>query len=134
MIQLPGITITVIKSSSATDGQVAIFKDNTAPGMGPPFHRHYQQTEVFHVRRGNYRFQIENQVYELSAGDCAVVLPGKSHAFKNIGDEEGELIFELYPAMDSDRFFMELSQVEDKQQAALLFKKYGGEWVGPSPL
>ena len=134
IIELPGIKITVVKSSEVTDGNIAVFKENTAPGMGPPLHRHHKQTEVFHIRKGKYRFQIEDDTYDLSEGDCAVVLPGKVHAFKNIGEDEGELIFELYPALDSDEFFLELSKVKDEKQIASMFKNYSGELIGPSPL
>ena len=54
--------------------------------------------------------------------------------FKNIGEDEGELIFELYPALDSDEFFLELSKVKDEKQIASMFKNYSGELIGPSPL
>lgn len=113
---------------------MAIFSEKTEPGMGPPLHRHHKQTEVFHVRKGLYRIQIEEEVLELSEGDCAVVLPGKSHAFKNIGAEVGELIFELYPALDADIFFEKLSRIEDPSEAGMMFEEYSGELVGPSPL
>jgi quercetin dioxygenase-like cupin family protein len=83
---------------------VAIFSENTEAGMGPPLHKHLEQTEVFHIRKGRYQIYLEGEVLEVSEGDCAVVPPGMSHAFKNVGTEAGELVFELYPALDADIF------------------------------
>jgi quercetin dioxygenase-like cupin family protein len=133
-IELPGITITVIKSSQETDGRVAIFSENTEAGMGPPLHKHLEQTEVFHIRKGRYQIYLEGEVLEVSEGDCAVVPPGMSHAFKNVGTEAGELVFELYPALNADIFFEKLSQLDDPKEISSLFKEYSGVLVGPSPL
>jgi quercetin dioxygenase-like cupin family protein len=133
-IKLPGITLRVVKSGAETGGHVAIFEEITEPGSGPPLHRHNAQTEVFHVREGQYRFHLDGEYFELGPGDCAVVRPGQTHAFKNIGDSDGRFIFELFPALDATGFFVRLSQAGPDDDVAALFAEYQGEQVGPSDL
>lgn len=134
IIHLPGIEIQVIKSSADTEGHVAIFKEITDPNHGPPLHTHNNQTEVFHVLKGKYKFHLDGDIFELGPGDIAVVKPGQVHAFKNIANETGEFIFELYPALDADIFFEKLSQLSDPKIIASMFEDYGGNLIGPSNL
>jgi quercetin dioxygenase-like cupin family protein len=133
-IKLPGITLRVIKSGADTDGHAAIFEEITEPGGGPPLHRHNEQVEVFHVREGRYRFHLDGDHFELGPGDCAVIKPGQTHAFKNIADTPGRFIFELFPALDATEFFVRLSQAGPDDDLRALFAQYKGELVGPSDL
>ena len=132
-IHLPGIHLRTLVSGKETNGEVVIFQENSDPGAGPPLHMHEAQTEVFHVIEGHYRFRVNDEIFDLSAGNCAVAPRGSAHAFKNIGDKAGELRVEMIPALASEAFFEELPNT-GKEEMSALFAKHRNLLLGPSGL
>lgn len=132
-IHLPGIHLRTLVSGKETDGAVVIFQETSGPEAGPPLHAHDDQTEVFHVVEGHYRFQVDDRIFELKTGGCAVAPRGSAHAFKNIGDKPGELRVEMIPAGSAEAFFEGLPGVP-REEVPEYFAKFGNRLLGPPGL
>lgn len=118
--------------AAATNGVLAGFEERTNPGAGPPLHTHRDQTEIFHIIHGRFLFALGDQRIEATTGDTVVVPPGAAHAYKNIGDTEGVLHFEMVPPGNTEEFFErlvnEFNAIEDH---AAFFDAYGMDLNGP---
>src|SRR5215218_10777393 len=76
------------------------------PRGGAPLHVHPLQVEDFEVLSGTLVIQIEDEQRSLGEGEEATVPPGKPHRFYNEDDqEEGRLLFELRPALNTEILF-----------------------------
>jgi quercetin dioxygenase-like cupin family protein len=115
-----------------TSGRSAVFRETVAAGAGPPLHVHRDQTEIFHVIRGSFRFVVDGVETRAGVGDCLAVPEGAVHAFQNVGDEAGVLHFELLPAGKSEEFFRKLVAGEfDPERMGEFFDSHGLELAGP---
>ena len=77
----------------------------TAVG-GTPLHVHPLQEEDFEVLSGTFVIQIEDEHRSLVEGEEATVPPDTPHRFYNEDDqEEGRLLFELRPALNTEILF-----------------------------
>lgn len=124
--------ITCIIPSSQTDGRLAAFSENVAPQSGPPLHAHKNQTEIFHIISGHFRFHINGEDSELTDGDTIVIPAGTVHTFKNIADTTGILHFELLDAGTSEEFFHRLvHEFETITDIPAFFAAYDLELLGP---
>jgi quercetin dioxygenase-like cupin family protein len=124
--------IATLLSAEATQGMMATFAETTAPGGGPPLHRHRDQLEVFHVIKGRHRFVVDGVETIADPGACLVVPIGAAHTFQNITAEEGLLHFELLPAGRSEEFFRKITAGEfDPEKLAEFFDTYGIVLAGP---
>jgi mannose-6-phosphate isomerase-like protein (cupin superfamily) len=57
------------------------------PGEIADDHLHADITETFYILSGNGTIKVNNQLYNLSAGNCVTVEPGESHEISNTGSE-----------------------------------------------
>ena len=137
-IPLPAIGIEqrVLASASATGGQLAMIEETTQPGKGPPLHVHHRQTELFRFLEGEYELVVGGRRYVAAAGASAIVPPGISHAFRNIGPTPARLLFILTPALEAEAFFIGLAAAmahgkPDPAMLAELAQRHGTEIVGP---
>jgi len=131
-----GPHMTVKLSSAATNGLYFLAVEETPPGRGPALHVHHQQDELFYVLEGRYRFQVGSQTIEAPAGTTAAVPRGTPHAFVNVSDKPGRLLFVLSPGLDAEGFFRALSRLPqdsppDPAELERIGVKYGTEFVGP---
>ncbi|MFG6467818.1 cupin domain-containing protein [Roseateles sp. BYS87W] len=102
-----------------------------APG-GPPLHLHPDQDEVFIVEAGEYRFQCDDQLFLLRAGDSLFLPRGRPHTFRQLS-ATGRLRFLYTPAGRMEDFFAALSRLDGPpapEQAATLFAAHGMRVVG----
>ncbi len=60
-------------------------------------HQHASASEVFVILSGQATFIINQQSFELIAGDCAVAEPGDIHEIINTGPEDMEMLFFIQP-------------------------------------
>lgn len=136
-ISLPGITMQLMITSDMTGGALFMAEEETAPRGGPPLHIHHQQTEIFRVLHGLYRFQAGDQTAELAAGGMLIVPPGTPHAFMNISDGPSRLQFSLTPAIRAEQAFGRLDDIAksggppDPAQFNAEMVEFGIELVGP---
>jgi quercetin dioxygenase-like cupin family protein len=76
------------------------------PRFAAPLHVHPLQEEDFEVLSGTFVIQIEDEHRSLAEGEEATVPPGTPHRFYNEDDqEEGRLLFELRPALNTEILF-----------------------------
>ena len=57
------------------------------PGCGIGYHVHENETELFYIVSGKGRFQDDDQVVELKAGDSMSTGSGHGHGVECLGDE-----------------------------------------------
>jgi len=131
-MELPTFNIRCLVPSADTGGTLAVFEEIDPPGQGPPLHVHREQSELFHVITGEFLFAVGDERLTLSAGGVALVPPGTAHAFKNVGDRDGVLHFELFPPGNAEEFFARLVAHDfDPAQMDAFFSDYGMDIAGP---
>lgn len=131
-----GPHITVKLSSEATNGLYFLAVEETPPGRGPALHVHFEQDELFHVLEGRFRFQVGTLEIDAPAGTTAAVPRGTPHAFVNVSDRPGRLLFTMIPALRAEGFFRELSRLPqdlppDPAELARIGAEYATQFVGP---
>lgn len=77
--------------SSQEGPHFAMRKFSMLPGGGMPRHTNTVEHEQY-VLRGRARIGIENEVYEVQAGDVVFIPEGVPHFYENIGDEPFEFL------------------------------------------
>lgn len=57
-------------------------------------HSHPTMTEIFHVKRGTVRFELDGGASQtLTADDTIVLRPGSHHSVRNVGDAEVVMVY-----------------------------------------
>jgi quercetin dioxygenase-like cupin family protein len=128
-------TVTIKVAGADNGGALAMFVEEVPAKTGVPMHVHRGATETLFVLRGRFKISISGKVGELSEGDGAFLPADVPHAYTNIGNERGQLLFTIYPS-GLDGFFEEISrsgldpatQLPDINHIAA---KYQLEIVGP---
>ena len=105
-----------------------------APHGGPPLHVHHHQDETIHVRVGQFKVRIGEDLFELEEGGFAYLPKGIPHAFVNLTDEPAELILTFTPGGGA-AFFAELGPATrngpiDREAAAAIFERHGMSLLG----
>ena len=132
-----GLDSIVKVTSPETGGTFAVLEDIAQPGSGPPRHIHNNQVEIFRFIEGEFEVLVGDDLLQASAGDIAVVPPGVTHTFSNVGDSPGRLFFIILPGDNFESFFYQLGenlQAENPPSPEAmneLFDKYNMELVGP---
>jgi quercetin dioxygenase-like cupin family protein len=65
---------------------VAVIVEEIAVGDAIPLHRH-RIDEVLLYEGGNAEVRVDDEIYEVRAGDIVIVPAGAAHGTSNIGDE-----------------------------------------------
>ena len=76
--ELGGNTITSLAAPARGADEAALFRIELPPGGGLPAH-HHDHLDVFAVERGGGTFHIDEDAFELAAGDSVVVPIGAVH-------------------------------------------------------
>jgi quercetin dioxygenase-like cupin family protein len=131
-----GVDIEVCIGPAATAGAATLIRTTDAPGFGPPLHRHLSETEVFHVLKGRYLFEVGGQRAIAEAGTTVIGHVGIPHRFTSIDTTPSEMLVLITPAFDAAAFFSELRTIMDTgipERAALrrFGEKWGVEFLGP---
>ena len=131
------ITLKVLLSGDHTDGNLAVFEDIVAPGVGPGRHIHHHQDETFMFLEGEFIAEVDGKLYHFQPGDVAFVPKGTIHAFKNVGNTTGKLRYIFSPAQTIEAMFIEMYQALEQEgelsieTMAMISQKHGQEFVGP---
>ena len=132
-----GITMKVLLSGSQTGGLQEMFEDIVAPGVGPGRHIHHEQDETFIFLEGVFVVEIDGKLQRMKKGDVAVVPKGTVHAWKNVGSEQGRLVYIFTPALNVEQMFRDLNEAmhsggDVRAKMAEISGKYPEqEMVGP---
>ena len=92
-----GERIAVRLSSTDTNGAYAIVESVAVPDCSVPLHLHRNEEEHLVVLAGTYRIQIEDKVFNASAGTSVTVPKGARHSWRNISHETSRLLVILTP-------------------------------------
>lgn len=87
--ELGGNTITSLAAPSRGAVEAALYRVDVPPGGGLPPHRH-DHLDVFTVAAGGGTFHIDDESFELTVGDSAVVPIGAEHHL--VAGDEGATI------------------------------------------
>jgi quercetin dioxygenase-like cupin family protein len=94
------------KTGKETDGALLEMKAYYKPGSHyPPVHYHPLQDEHFQVIKGrvSVRSNAVEQTYE--AGQSFDIPRGTPHTFRNGGDQEAGVIWQIRPALKTQQFY-----------------------------
>jgi quercetin dioxygenase-like cupin family protein len=130
-----GLELTVRLPPEASGQTLTVIETTNAPGFGPPLHRH-GETEVFRVLEGRYLFEVNGRRFEAAAGDVISVPGGAAHTFLNITPKPARQLVMILPAMDAQRFFVDLGQLiadgrPDQDALNHFGNSWGVEFLGP---
>lgn len=67
----------MIATGTTNGGAYVLAEYSTGPGVGAPPHRHKNEDEAFYVLEGRYLLQVDEQRYEIGAGDFAFFPMGR---------------------------------------------------------
>jgi quercetin dioxygenase-like cupin family protein len=128
-------TVTIKVAGADNDGTLAMFVEDVPSKAGVPMHVHKGATETLFVLRGRYKISVAGKVSELSEGDGVYLPADVPHAYTNIGDHEGRLLFTIHPS-GLDNFFEKISQsgldpATQLPEINRIAAKYQLEIVGP---
>jgi quercetin dioxygenase-like cupin family protein len=90
VFELGGNTITSLAAPSRGADEAALYRVEVPAGGGLPPHRH-DRLDVFTVASGGGTFHIDDEVFELRAGDSVVVPIGAVHHLE-AGDEGATIV------------------------------------------
>jgi quercetin dioxygenase-like cupin family protein len=88
--ELGGNTITSLAAPSRGADEAVLYRVEVPPGGGLPPHRH-DHLDVLTVAAGGGTFHIDDESFDLSAGDSAVVPIGAVHHLE-AGDEGATIV------------------------------------------
>ena len=104
--------ISIKVASGDNGGEVAMWLTDAPPGSGVPLHVHWDAAETIFVRRGRFIIRLGDELIEVGPGDGMHLPANVPHAYKNFGDEPGQLVFTVMPG-GVEGFFEEISQRSD---------------------
>jgi len=69
-----------------------VHDDVLAPGVSIGVHRHDGDEEYYYIVAGRGQMTLDNELFEVEAGDMACVFPGGCHGLKNNGTEDLRIV------------------------------------------
>lgn len=92
-------------SSKDTSGKLSAFWYNGLEKVGPSYHAHPEQDEMFYVLDGKFIFQVGQEKTILNKGDLIFLPRNIPHTWVQTSDI-GELFYFLQPAGKMEEFFL----------------------------
>lgn len=126
----------ILVDGEATGGQSCVFEGTTAPGLGPPLHRHANEDEYFYVVRGTVKFSINGEIRIATPGALVFAPRGSVHTFVNAGKEPSVMVIWVTPS-GLEKAFRENAELFQRNPKATpaelvtIFGRAGVEFVGP---
>lgn len=97
-------------SSKDSGGQVSVFDYIGVQKVGPSFHAHPDQDEVFFVVEGSYVFKLGESKHLLHTGDLIFLPRNIPHTWVQMSDT-GQMFYFLQPAGKMEEFFVKMTEV-----------------------
>ncbi len=86
IVEAFGDKATFMLTGEETGVRYTMFVNETAPGCGPPPHRHDNEDEWFYVLEGKVEFFKDGEWTEVPPGTSVFMPRGCVHTFRNAGD------------------------------------------------
>lgn len=145
-IQNNGSSRLIIRQSSAdTQGELLEMEAVYPPtSVQPPSHYHPYQEEKFQVLQGAFRTTIAGVERTFLAGETFTVPANAPHWMHNVSDEQGRLLWQVRPALQSQAFLETMwglaadgktnaDGVPNLLQLAVILRAYANEFRAASP-
>ncbi len=130
----PNEQLTFMVSAAETSGQFDLVENELGYLAGPPLHIHPEQDETHYILKGQLRYQIGEETFELKSGDCVYIPKGTSHTWINLHQQPARIIAILTPG-GSEGFFRIVSSSPseqlDSESLARVALDYGAQILGP---
>lgn len=120
-------------SSKDTGGALAIFEYVGKQKVGPSYHVHFEQDEIFYVLEGEYLFQVGDEKFTVQAGDTVFGPRNVPHTWIQLSDI-GKLVYQVQPAGKMEEFFSKMSQVKGQpteEEIQKIHLEHGMKVLGP---
>lgn len=104
-------------SSKDTNGQLSVFEYTGLGKVGPSFHIHFKQDEIFTVIEGEYRFLVGTETHILKAGQTIFLPRNIPHTWIQLTDK-GKMIYFLQPAGKMEEFFSYMNKLKERPSQA----------------
>lgn len=129
-----GINTNDVKiSGKDTNGQLAVFEYIGHEKIGPSYHIHMDQDEIFVVIEGEYRFKVGDKVEILKAGDSIFLPKLIPHTWIQLTNY-GKLTYMVQPAGKLEEFFLKMNELKGpptEEEAQKISLAHGMKNVGP---
>ncbi len=135
VLQVASDRIRVLADGAATNGAAFAMENLSAPGSGPPLHRHAREDEHFYVIEGHAKFVVNGVEHRVAAGGYAFAPRGSVHTFVSVGPGPLRMLVVCTPAgleapfRQADRLAREGAATPDS--LARTFAPFGIEFLGP---
>lgn len=120
-------------SSKDTGGALAIFEYTGKQKVGPSYHVHFDQDEIFYVLEGEYLFQVGDEKLTARAGDTVFGPRNVPHTWIQLSDT-GKLVYQVQPAGKMEEFFSKMSQFKGQpteEEIQKIHLEHGMNVLGP---
>jgi quercetin dioxygenase-like cupin family protein len=103
--KITGETITWLETAAASQGKQLRFDFAVRPqGMLPVRHLHPRQEEIFEMKAGTLKVEVNGQIHQLQAGERLSIPKGAPHQWWNEGNEAAQLTVTFTPALNTETF------------------------------
>lgn len=120
-------------ATNETAGGLFIIEHKNLLNAGPPLHLHIAQEEWFYVVEGRVVFQVGEQRFELGPGESVLAPRNVPHAFAGTGPDPAHMLIAFSPAGKMEACFREPNGPASPAERVAYFRRYGMEYIGPSP-
>lgn len=103
-LRVLGEKIDIITNGEMTHGASTFVIQTTAPGGGPPPHKHTKEDETFTVLEGDFEILEDGHWRSVSLGEILFSPRGSIHTFRNAGKTVGKMAIFIAPA-GFEKFF-----------------------------
>ena len=120
-------------SGKDTDGQLAMFEYIGSEKIGPSFHIHFDQDEIFYVLEGSFRFVVGKETMLLNVGDTIFLPRNIPHSWIQLTDR-GKLTYIVQPAGKAEDFFRTMNNLKHqptREEIDRIHEECGMKVVGP---
>lgn len=135
-LSIVGDRVRILIAGEDTGGQFTIFETITAPGMGPPLHRHAREDETFRIIEGRARFVADGREFIAGPGAFVYAPRGSVHTFVSLGPGPLRMVLSVSPAGLEAPFRENAALFHERpdapmEQVVAIFQRHGIEFVGP---
>jgi mannose-6-phosphate isomerase-like protein (cupin superfamily) len=117
--------------SEQTNDALCIVEHRSGPNAAPPLHLHRNEDEIFEILEGRFRFWLDGEIVEASAGATVVAPRRVPHTWINMGGTPGRMTVPFIPG-GIDGFFHNMENIPHTDPRALIVsEQYGILYLGP---
>jgi quercetin dioxygenase-like cupin family protein len=131
MVARPGEQFCIPVPAAATGGRYSIVEIISVPGDATPLHLHNKEDEYVVVLEGTVRVAVGEKIFNLAAGESAILPRGIPHAWGNRTESDIRMVFVVTPGgceeglrMIAEDGVTDMVQIGDRFQIEVL---------GPAP-